>query len=543
MRDLPGEMALERTDLDSQAISHLQHLMGSWGILADLSFADLVLLVPVAGTSNKRLLVLGQIRPSTSQTVIPDDLVGNEVEGEEWGAAVDALGAGSVCECSLRLPRGDEDVYVQMIPVRFRGSPIAVLARVLPLASRPSDDSDEAGTSRLLRSVALGRREGRLERVYQDLSEKLIAMVADGVFPFPIEDVPVEEAPRVGDGLVVVDRFGRASYASPNAVNALHRLGVYSDITGKRLSELGVEDAAVQRSLNAGLPVIEEVERKRGVIVLLHCIPLISHHEVTGALVLLRDVTDLRRLGRLLLSKDAAIREVHHRVKNNLQTISSLLSLQARRLDPGEGRDALREAERRVRSIALVHEILSRDPGEQVPFDEIVASLVKMAQDSIVSSDTVVIKVHGTAGELDADIATPLALVVAELIQNAIEHAFVTGEERNTEYDGGARHGVESTPELFGLHSTDINETARDFVGHIDVFMHKEGDVLVLVVEDDGVGLPADFDIVTSKSLGLSIVRDLVSTQLGGEIEMHSKQGDALGTKVRISVPLTHEAY
>ncbi|MCL4313620.1 MAG: PAS domain-containing sensor histidine kinase [Actinobacteria bacterium] len=533
-------MALDRTDLDTRAIGHLQRLMGSWGILADLSFADLVLLVPVRGTANKRLLVLGQIRPSTSQTVIPDDLVGDEVEGEGWDAAVEALGAGSLCECSLRLPRGDEDVYAQMIPVRFRGSPIAVLARVLPLASRPSEDGGDSGTSRLLRSVALGRREGRLERVYQDLSEKLIAMVADGVFPFPIEDVPVEEAPRVGDGLVVVDRFGRASYASPNAVNALHRLGVYSDITGKRLSELGVEDAAVQRSLNAGLPVIEEVERKRGVIVLLHCIPLISHHEVTGALVLLRDVTDLRRLGRLLLSKDAAIREVHHRVKNNLQTISSLLSLQARRLSPGEGKEALREAERRVRSIALVHEILSRDPGEQVPFDEIVASLVKMAEDSIVSSDAIAIRVHGTAGELDADIATPLALVVAELIQNAIEHAFPV---RNGHDASGTGTGNQDIQGSSSSHDADEALAARDFIGHVDVLLDREDDTLILLVEDDGIGLPPDFDIATSKSLGLSIVRDLVSSQLGGKIEMCSKQEHASGTKVRISVPLEHEAF
>ena len=107
--------------------------------------------------------------------------------------------------------------------------------------------------------------------------------------------------------------------------------------------------------------------RRPDVIVLVHCIPLLSHGVVTGAMILLRDVTDVRRLDRLLLSKDAAIREVHHRVKNNLQTISSLLSLQARRVGDRAARVALHEAERRVRSIALVHEILSRDPSDQVP--------------------------------------------------------------------------------------------------------------------------------------------------------------------------------
>src|SRR5207302_67420 len=125
------------------------------------------------------------------------------------------------------------------------------------------------------------------------------------------------------------------------------------------------------------------------ITVLLRCLPLLDSslsgdesspvtQEVTGAVVLLRDISELRRRDRLLVSKDATIREIHHRVKNNLQTISSLLRLQGRRLESPEGRTALRESERRIRSIAIVHEILSREAGDQVPFDEIVRSLVRM---------------------------------------------------------------------------------------------------------------------------------------------------------------------
>ena len=160
---------------------------------------------------------------------------------------------------------------------------------------------------------------------------------------------------------------------------------------------------------------------------------------MTGCLVLLRDVTDVRRLDRLLLSKDAAIREVHHRVKNNLQTISALLRLQARRLPPGGGRVALFEAERRVRSIAIVHEILSRDPGDQVPFDEIVTSLIRMAEDSVVLSRPLTFEVIGELGEVPADVATPLAVVLAELLQNAVEHAFPDVRRRTGEAGHGGR--------------------------------------------------------------------------------------------------------
>jgi two-component sensor histidine kinase len=240
-----------------------------------------------------------------------------------------------------------------------------------------------------------------------------------------------------------------------------------------------VEETAVDRALAAGCPVIEEVERRPDVIVLVHCTPLLVAGTVTGAMVLLRDVTDLRRLDRLLLSKDAAIREVHHRVKNNLQTISSLLRLQARRLAPGQGQEALREAERRVRSIAVVHEILSREPGDEVPFDEIVGSLVRMAEDSAVSGHRVDIQVTGDIGEVGADVATPLAVVLAELLQNAVEHAFPSD-------------GVDGE---IGAGETDTGEAS---------------------------------------SLGLSIVRDLVTTQLEGTIVMESRGG----TLVTLDIPV-----
>ena len=293
---------------------------------------------------------------------------------------------------------------MENIPVRFGDAVIAVLLRVslAPLKGPTS----------------------MYERTYLDVFERLADMVAQSAFPYPDEDVGTEEAPRVGDGVVVVDADGRVEFASPNAMNAFHRMGIYSPPEGRRFGDLDIEETAIEWALTNGRPVVEEVERRPDVIVLLHCIPLLSHGVVTGAMILLRDVTDVRRLDRLLLSKDAAIREVHHRVKNNLQTISSLLSLQARRVDERAARVALHEAERRVRSISLVHEILSRDPSDQVPFAEIVVSLVQMAEDSVVSSQPIEITTTGDLGDVSADVATPLAVTLAELLQNAVEHAF-----------------------------------------------------------------------------------------------------------------------
>jgi two-component sensor histidine kinase len=236
--------------------------------------------------------------------------------------------------------------------------------------------------------------------------------------------------------------------------------------------------------------------------------PLLENGKVTGALVLMRDVSDVRRMDRLLLSKDAAIREVHHRVKNNLQTISSLLRLQARRLPAGEGKSALEESERRVRTIALVHEILSRDASDQVDFNDIVPSLLRMAEDLLAPEAHFRIGHDGEAGELPATVATPLAVILTELLQNAAEHAFPCAPGPGAVLAG--------------------DEPLR-----VHVSLRRDDDQLVVQVRDNGKGLPTGFSIEETTSLGLSIVRDLVRTQLDGRIEMHTDGG----TVVNVIVP------
>src|SRR5450755_1744079 len=428
----PAELAVSHTELEPEALEHLQRLMGSWSVLADLSFSDLLLLVPVAGllargaTEDPELVVMGQMRPNNRPTLVEQDLVGQTVNESQWDLVAKCLHTDEIVRGNIHHPIIGERVPVENIPVRFEGAVIAVMLRVslAPLKGPTST----------------------YERTYLDVFERLADMVAQSAFPFPDEDVGTEEAPRVGDGVVVVDADGRVEFASPNAMNAFHRMGIYSPPEGRRFGDLDIDESAVEWALTAARPVVEEVERRPDVIVLVHCIPLLSHGIVTGAMILLRDVTDVRRLDRLLLSKDAAIREVHHRVKNNLQTISALLRLQARRLPRGEGRVALFEAERRVRSIAIVHEILSREPSDQVPFDEIVTSLIRMAEDSVVEGRALAFEVIGELGEVPADVATPLAVVLAELLQNAVEHAFTdVGSEDDPRDTGGSTAGSDGS--------------------------------------------------------------------------------------------------
>jgi two-component sensor histidine kinase len=499
-----AELVREHTEVSVDVMAHLQRLVGSWGTLSDLSFADLLLFVPLDGSS-ERFLVVGQVRPTTSQTLHLEDFVGRVIDVTERPVVGRSWELGSVVEGEVAIRSRNELGRLVCIPVRHQGELVAIMTRESALS--------------------VGRRPGQLERVYVEVFDRLARMIAAGDFPYPVDEVEVSETPRVGDGVMVLDAAARVEYASPNAVNALHRMGMYSGIEGVRLDEAGLDQTAVAVAFGSRTPQTEEVARSSDVAIVIRCVPLLDHGNVTGALVLLRDVTDLRRRDRLLLSKDAAIREVHHRVKNNLQTISSLLRLQSRRLPAGEARHALEESERRVRSIALVHEILSRDTTDEVDFGDILPSLLRMAEDLGSSERPVLITYAGETGELHAAVATPLAVVLTELLQNAAEHGrpHVDGPDAGTFPDrpaSGSPATVAATPL------------------RVHVQLERNDGELRVSVRDDGVGLPPGFSIDGAPSLGLSIVRGLVETQLGGTIEMRTDNG----TVVELVVPVDRQS-
>ena len=249
-----------------------------------------------------------------------------------------------------------------------------------------------------------------------------------------------------------------------------------------------------------------------GAVVQLRSIPLVVGGQRTGALVLVRDVTELRRRERELLTKDATIREIHHRVKNNLQTVAALLRLQARRLQAPEARAALEEAVRRVGSIAIVHETLSHAPEEIVDFDDIADRVAMMAGEVSSPEVRVTPKITGQFGMLPASVATPLAMVLTELLQNALQHGFGASVAR------GRREGI------------------------IEVVAARAPEQLTVTVTDSGAGLPPGFDLENTTSLGLQIVRTLVEGELGGRLKHPGRRPGAAPCGRRPARPLRADA-
>ncbi|MEA2826221.1 MAG: two-component system, sensor histidine kinase PdtaS [Actinomycetota bacterium] len=498
-----------QTALEGPGLAHLQRLVGTWGLLSDLCFADLLLFVPVDDDSAAadRFVILGQIRPTTSQTLYREDQIGKVFDAFDRPLVARAWRLGDIIDGEVDLTPAGEVAGVQCIPVRWKDSLLGVLTR----ESAPS----------------VGRRPGDLERVYVEIFDRFARMIIAGEFPFGAEETEPDEAPRVGDGVARLDAQARVDFASPNFVSVLHRMGIHRNTHGARLGEIGFDESTVRAAFAIGLPITEEIER-RDVVVLVRCIPFLEHGRVTGAVMVMRDVSDLRRRDRLLISKDATIREIHHRVKNNLQTISSLLRLHARRLDNPEARAALEESVRRVRSIALVHETLSEGASQEVEFDQIVRPLVRMVEEGLGSEERPVkLEVQGDAGELRAEIATPLAVVLTELLQNAVQHGFPTD-------DAGVHHASTSGP-------LDGEAAPARQVGRVVVSFANDGSELLVRVRDDGVGLPDGFTMHGPR-LGLLIVRTLVTTDLGGTIDMWSDGGTVVELRVPVSAGTAMEA-
>ncbi len=483
--------------LPGNAVDHLHAVVGEWQLLADLSFADYLMWVR---RDDGVLVCVAQCRPTTAPTVLQTDAVGSVVPPDRLPLVAETFASGTA---KLKHNGAPEHWWplpgqrVEASPVRYRDQVVAVLTR------------HQA-------ALAADHMSSHLETAYRDCATDLVHMLSEGTFP-DVRDVAMSRStPRVGDGFIRLDVDGVVAYASPNALSAYHRMGLTSDLEGHNLVEVtrplisdpfeAQEVAEHVADLVAGGKSMRMEVDAGGATVLLRTLPLVVHGASAGAAVLIRDVTEVKRRDRALISKDATIREIHHRVKNNLQTVAALLRLQARRTVNVEGREALIESVRRVSSIALVHDALSMSVDEQVNLDEVIDRILPIMNDVASVDRPIRINRVGDLGVLDSDRATALIMVITELVQNAIEHAFDPAAEE----------------------------------GSVTIRAERSARWLDVVVHDDGRGLPEGFSLENSDSLGLQIVRTLVSAELDGTLGM--RQAPGRGTDVVLRVPIGRRA-
>ncbi|MDD7465399.1 MAG: sensor histidine kinase [Actinomycetaceae bacterium] len=476
------------TQLSAHAREWLQQLVGDWQIVADIAFSDALLYVRSADD----YVVAAQTRPATAATLYELDLIGEKIERdfEETIQAVMLTGE--------QLATQSDDSLDAWVPVPCDGSVVAVM--------------------RISRALVPDRVPLASHECYDRATVVLLDMIEHGVFP--IDGAPSSYrhgAPRVVDGVLFMNGDGVVQYASPNAVSVFRTYGIDEPLVGNVLGELVANHIETSVVPDETLPVVllgkaawlVELE-SRDIVITLRAVPLIEEKKRVGAMLLCRDITRARLSEREIMSKDATIKEINHRVKNNLQTVSALLRMQARRANNEQTRSALAAAQRRVEMIAIVHEKLSQTIDEVTPFDDVFGSLLSTVRDVAVTDAAVEISVVGSFGLVRADEATALAVVLNEIISNAIEHGLSKG-------------------------------------GKIYVRAQRQGTKLVVEVEDNGEGMhgkaptPGISSLEpsadgASSGLGTKIVRTLVASDLHGKISWTDVRPH--GTRVRIEANL-----
>jgi two-component sensor histidine kinase len=304
------------------------------------------------------------------------------------------------------------------------------------------------------------------------------------------------------DGIVIIDVQGRIRYVNSIAENQYRRVGYPDSLVGEQISVLDTSEYVCLRAMERGT-CLEQRIREGDQVWIKRVLPLLPppwralrsplHRRGAspeGAAIYIQDITEEVHREQEIKTKSAMIQEVHHRVKNNLQTLALLLRMQAKRSAP-EIRDMLLQTIGRVLSIAVVHEFLSRGDDSDIDIRAVCGRIAEEASAELSDpSKQLEIRVEGGRFYLAAQQATSCALAVNELLHNAVEHGFAERER-----------------------------------GRVEISLFETDGSIVIRIADDGAGFSAGFDPDVSNSLGLSIVRTLVRDDLRGQLQFSNQQG------------------
>lgn len=469
-----------RLSLAEKERAFLQSIEAGMAIVSDISRADLLLYAPLG---KDEAVVLAQARPHSVPPVYAS-LLGEVANRREAAAIFSALEKGKESRAVHGLiGEGAAPLAQEVHPVRnAAGKVIAALS--------------------IEKTMIEEERHKRRSSVFRQVVKHLPVMLFRG----RLEGAEVLSPFGEHDGLVVVDGAGRIRYVSGIANNLYRRLGYMENLVGKYIDTLETADSRLVRRVLGEGKFLEDEGREGNRIWQRKLIPFAAESSLGiwdrlragfsdyvdhGVLVIIHDATLVQRQERELRVKTAMIREIHHRVKNNLQTIAALLRLQARRTDSAEARQALRESLHRILSVAVIHEYLSQEEVRIVNLREVARRVIEQLQDGVMDREKrISLQLEGPNISLPPQQATACALVINELLQNSLEH----GYERRRE-------------------------------GTITVSLRDGAEEVIIAIQDDGRGLPADFDLSEDASLGLRIVQTLVEEDLKGQFQISGGGG------------------
>lgn len=305
------------------------------------------------------------------------------------------------------------------------------------------------------------------------------------------------------DGIMIVNDHKMVVAANNQAQHIFQTMDV-SDLIGRHTNHMAINWPLVGMVMDTGVAESKEL-KLRGLLLSIRVLPVVPRPKSGWAIVIVQDITELHKKDQELQIKSVVIKEIHHRVKNNLQTIASLLRLQARRAQSAETKMVLKDCVGRVNSIAIVHEYLSQQDSGLIDVDKVARSIYQAIITSMLSPD---FKLQATfkadKTQLASEKATSIALILNEMLQNSIEHGFEGRSE-----------------------------------GKLEVNFNLVGNNYELIIKDDGVGLPEGVDVMSGKSLGLKIIKTMAESDLNGKFTITN--GADGGTIAKVIIPVGGE--
>ncbi|MEM7132896.1 MAG: histidine kinase N-terminal domain-containing protein [Chloroflexota bacterium] len=477
------QQCINLTDRDIDLLFQIEE---SLPLVADISRADILL---CALLSTQKALVLQHVKPHSISSPYRNDITGRLFTQEDQPTLLHTLRSGSRGRYQKQLLSSGAPVIQDCFPI-YNAIGKVIASMVVE--------------TNMIEHERHRRRDHNFRRVVYWL--QLMATRGE------IENPGVLRRFGPYDGIYLVGRERRLTYMNGIANNLFRSVGRLTDMRGQDVTNLEESDGLISdQAFDAHRCVQLRSETEDGRVWIRGAVPLNApkrswgwnrlkagfeqltggdkHHPSSnsgqttdGALILIHNATDAVQSQRQLNVKSAIIQEVHHRVKNNLQTIAAIMRMQARRCATEEATQLLGEAVNRILSMSVIHEFLSQDEHQPINIREVCQRIVNQVSQVVLQPEHAIrIQVTGPNIHLPAEQATATAMVLNELLLNAIEHGLAGQED-----------------------------------GEIEIRLEDMGNSVQMTILDSGIGLPDDFDAQDSQSLGLQIVNTLVTDDLKG---------------------------
>lgn len=458
----------QHTNLTAEDICKLKEVAGNIQLIADLNQSNIF--IDCLTREGTQAIVVAEAAPSTGKSIYKNTVAGKFAYDAFEPGVMFTLKTGRYISTNRALTQEGKTVEQSVVPIRNANN------RVIGSLIMEKDISDKVQTQ--LKMEALS-----------EATEKLSGMLIGMAESRPIISEVIEES------LFFLDHEHRVLYCNPSATTMVHELCSADCCPGSLITDY-LPTLKEMIESDEELLVKETKIAKKTIQV--KKIKLGQGDKSSGTFIILKDLTELREKERELIVKSVAIREIHHRVKNNLQTVASLLRLQMRLEVPEESKKHFVKSLNRILSIASVYEIILANSSE----DEVdLYSLIQKIGNMHVYNDEqqqkeISIHYEGSRPLISSGKAVSMALVINELIQNCLKHAFQ------------------------GLSS-----------GHIEVSFKNDEYELEVLVNDNGIGYSED----AKHSFGLDIVKMMVEHDLGGQFAiMRTEQGTMTSVKFPI---------